>query len=462
MAERIYVLDTNILLHDPESLLKFDDRDVVVPMTVISELDSQKNGTGEVAYNARKTFRLLQGLRKKGSIWEGVDNGKGGKVSIVNVPSYFLKEHTIPGVDMQKPDVLIALTAKYVKSRSASGTEVTLVSNDSGPQILADMLHIRTEYYRNDRVSDQDLLYTGRTLLHAVSDEKIWEPRSILANYIEETEFPSIFSDTDIQLFENQYIEMLHPDGTAELGRYADGKILPLRFPNPSPYGVKPRNVGQIFLLDALLMPASEIPLVIVRSTAGSGKTYLTLAAALQKTLREEEYQYILYTRANVEFDRDIGALPGTENDKMAPLVRPALDNLELLNSDSNKSRFKDGILLPSLTEDLMENRVIRTEAMSFMRGRSIANAFLFVDEAQNCSVGQVTGIVTRPGVGTKVVLAGDPDQIDNRYLDKYNNGLSFLAEKFKGQSLSAQVTLTPEECTRSPLAALAGQLLKK
>ena len=460
MAKRIYVLDTNVLLHDPKALTKFDNRDVVIPMTVISELDNKKNGVGEVAYNARETFRIIKELREKGDIWKGVDNGCGGMISIKSVPTNFIQEHSVTGVDPQKPDVMIVMTALYIKESAKKGSEVTLVSNDTGIQIIADLFDLRTEYYRNDRVKDENLAYTGRQKLHVITNDGVWDSRSILEMYISEEEMYKYFSDEEISLTENEYVEMIHPNGVIELGRYSEGRILPLRLRNTKPYGVTPRNAGQAFLLDALLMPASELPLVIVRSTAGSGKTFLTLAAALQKTIREDIYQYIVYTRANVEFDRDIGALPGTENEKMAPLVRPALDNLELLNRDQEDMSRKDGMPLPSITEDLIENGIIRTEAMSFMRGRSIANAFLFVDEAQNCSIGQVTGIVTRPGIGTKVVLAGDPDQIDNRYLDKYNNGLSFLADKFKGEKLAAQVTLFPEECTRSPLASVAGKLL--
>lgn len=462
MTRRIYVLDTNVLLHDPKALLKFDNRDVAIPMAVISELDGKKNGVGEVAYNARETFRILKGLREKGDIWEGVENGCGGKIFIESVTAAFIKDKAIPGVDLNKPDTLIVLTALYIKMYTIDGTEVTLVSNDTEVQILADFFGIRTEYYRNDRVLDPDLAYTGRTILSAVSDKSVWGSLPLTEQYIPEEQFQEFFQDFDMPLTENQYAEIRHPDGSTELGRFSRGKLCPLSFHGTKPYGAIPRNAGQEFLLDALLMPASEVPLVIVRSTAGSGKTFLTLAAALQKTLKEELYQYIIYTRANVEFDRDIGALPGTENDKMAPLVRPALDNLELLTKDMRDFAQKDGERLPSLADDLIEHGIIRTEAMSFMRGRSIANAFLFVDEAQNCSIGQVTGIVTRPGIGTKVVLAGDPDQIDNRYLDKYNNGLSYLAKKFKGQSLAAQITLFPEECTRSPLASLAGKLLAR
>lgn len=475
--KKIYVLDTNVILHDPSAILKFEDRDVVIPMMVISELDEKKNGKGEVAYNAREAFRILKGLRDKGNLMDGVDNGYGGKVSIFDAgKSFFMGSHglhlasdhyhgiDLMGVSMQKPDVIIVMTSYEIKYEKKDA-EVILVSNDTGIQLIADLFGIKTEYYRSDRLKEEDLSYTGRRRLELLSDDKVWDGLPILHNYIEKEEMFYYFCNQEEAetLSDHEYVQMVHPDGSEEYGRYFEGRIYPLRFQGQKIYGVEPRNAGQAFLLDALMLPPEEAPLVIVRSPAGSGKTFLTLAAALQRTVKESMYDYILYTRSNVEFDRDIGSLPGTEFKKMAPLARPVFDNLEQLQKNMWESE-KDGVELPSLADELINARILRIESMSFIRGRSMKDAFMIIDEAQNCTIGQVIGVVTRPGEHTKVVLAGDPDQIDNKYLDKYNNGLSYASERFyKGKSkLCVQVVLLPDECTRSPLATEAARILAR
>ena len=218
--------------------------------------------------------------------------------------------------------------------------------------------------------------------------------------------------------------------------------------------------------MESLLMDAESAPFVFVKSPAGTGKTFLALACALEQTVDLNIYRNILYTRCNVRFDsEELGALPGTELEKMSPLVRPAMDNLEhLAELRFHRSFLTDNDVPERISEYgqyLIDKDILRIESMSFMRGRSLDNVFLIIDEAQNCSISQIRGILTRAGSNTKIVLLGDPDQIDSRYLDKYNNGLCFAAERFRGSKLAMQVTLSEEECVRSAATKEAAERLK-
>lgn len=218
--------------------------------------------------------------------------------------------------------------------------------------------------------------------------------------------------------------------------------------------------------MESLLMDAESAPFVFVKSPAGTGKTFLALACALEQTVDLNVYRNILYTRCNVRFDsEELGALPGTELEKMSPLVRPAMDNLEhLAELRFHRSFLTDNDVPERISEYgqyLIDKDILRIESMSFMRGRSLDNVFLIIDEAQNCSISQIRGILTRAGSNTKIVLLGDPDQIDSRYLDKYNNGLCFAAERFRGSKLAMQVTLSEEECVRSAATKEAAERLK-
>lgn len=218
--------------------------------------------------------------------------------------------------------------------------------------------------------------------------------------------------------------------------------------------------------MESLLMDAESAPFVFVKSPAGTGKTFLALACALEQTVDLNVYRNILYTRCNVRFDsEELGALPGTELEKMSPLVRPTMDNLEhLAELRFHRSFLTDNDVPERISEYgqyLIDKDILRIESMSFMRGRSLDNVFLIIDEAQNCSISQIRGILTRAGSNTKIVLLGDPDQIDSRYLDKYNNGLCFAAERFRGSKLAMQVTLSEEECVRSAATKEAAERLK-
>lgn len=240
-----------------------------------------------------------------------------------------------------------------------------------------------------------------------------------------------------------------------QLGVYDGKRIVPLKYKKNRPFGVKPRNVGQYFLKEALLTNPDEVPLVIVKGMAGTAKTFYSIAVGLEKVYNAEskEYRKILISRPNVQFDDSIGFLPGSEQEKIAPLIRPIIDNLEQIIDSDEEERYKDEEELKGKIDELFERGIIVAEALNFVRGRSFVNTYLIIDEAQNMTPKQVIGVITRAGKGTKVILLGDPKQIDNPYLDEKTNGLTYASEHMKGSKLCYQVTLTAEECERSELA---------
>ena len=258
-------------------------------------------------------------------------------------------------------------------------------------------------------------------------------------------------------LVPNQFV-ILRADQSVkktQLGRFDGKHVVPLKYQRKKPYGVSPRNVGQKFLQEALLTGPEEAPLVIVKGMAGTAKTFYTLAVGLDAMLEREEPEYrrILISRPNAQFDDDIGFLPGDEGEKIAPLLRPVIDNLELLVDQDEKERYADERSLSGKIEELFDRGYIAAQALNFIRGRSVTKTYLIIDEAQNLTPKQAKGIITRAGLGTKIILLGDPQQIDNPLLDERTNGLSYAAEKMKGSPLCYQITMAPEECERSALA---------
>lgn len=473
---KIYVLDTNVLLSDPSSIYAFADRDVVIPMTVIEELDKKKKEVGELGYHARNVFRILSDLRKKGNLWEGVKTECGGKISVRYVSPVkdmvpYAEKLEPCSSDFSKNDNLIVCTAAIIKYENPDA-EVILVTNDAGMQITADMVNLKTEYYRKNRLKDEDLVYTGRTKILLNNSEPIWKS-TIFNGGIPFDEFSKL-TEEELHLEENQFLELYSPNGEVTLARYFEGNIYPLYQADKKPFDISYRNSGQAFAIESLMTCADNAPFVFIKSPAGTGKTFLALACALEQVLELNTYRNIIYTRCNVRFDsEDLGALPGTEEEKMSPLVRPAMDNLEhlaeihfgrtdrKLNPFSRWADNDNAMRISEFGQYLIDKDVLRIESMSYMRGRSLDNTFLIIDEAQNCSISQIRGILTRPGINTKIVLLGDPDQIDSRYLDKYNNGLCFAAERFRGSKLAMQVTLSEEECVRSAATKEAAERLK-
>lgn len=450
--KKTYVLDTNVILYSPSAILSFGDNDVVIPEVVLEELDSFKKDKSDLGANARYSARLIDELRKQGKLNEGIDLENGGRLRVemnqydTEIPASWSKE---------KADNRILQVCKGIKEQ---GEDVWLISKDIFLRIKADAVDINVEDYYEKFVPEYDNQYTGRIEVF-VDSEKLQEffskkslDVSALFEYDEELE-----EYTTPFLYTNQFLiihSMENPKQTA-LARYDGKNVVPLYYKDSKPLGVVPRNVGQRFMLEALSIDSIKAPLVIIKGPAGTAKTLFSLAVGLQKILQEssEHYRRILICRPNVTMDEEIGFLPGTEQEKISPFMRPVFDNLEILVESDEKERYKNEKQLSDKIKDLFDRGIITTEAVAYLRGRSIVKNWVIIDEAQNLSPKQVKAIITRAGEGTKLILIGDPEQIDHPFLDKRSNGLCYASEKMKGSNLCYQVTLKYDECERSPLA---------
>ena len=457
--KKTYVLDTNVILYSPNAILSFGDNDVIIPEVVLEELDSFKKDKSDLGANARYAARLIDKLRKQGKLNEGVELVGGGRLRVemnhydTQIPTSWNKG---------KADNRIIQVCKGLKEQ---GEDVWLITKDIFQRIKADTLDINVEDFHERFVPEYDNQYTGRVEVF-VHPEKLQE---FYSKKMLETKDLLKYDETLLEyytpiIFTNQFL-LIHsvenPKQTA-LGRY-DGKyVVPLYNKESKPLGVIPRNVGQRFMLEALSIDAVKAPLVIVKGPAGTAKTLFSLAVGLQKILKEnsEQYRRILICRPNVTMDEDIGFLPGTEQEKIAPFMRPIFDNLEILVDSDEKERYKNEKELLDKIKDLFDRRIITTEAVAYLRGRSIVKNWVIIDEAQNLSPKQVKAIITRVGEGTKLILIGDPEQIDHPFLDSRSNGLCYASEKMKGSDLCYQVTLKYDECERSPLAFEASKKL--
>lgn len=452
--QKTYVLDTNVLIQSPYALLSFEDNKIVLPIAVLEDLDKLKNDDGERGANARQSIRFLEGLRQIGNLFEGVTLETGG---IIKIEANFASVELPYGFKIDTNDNRIL---KVCKGLINQGEPVSLVTKDIIVRLKAQMLNIPTEDFTAEQSPVFEEQYTGRM--------EVYAPDAIMDEFKKKGISPEELyvmdgkNRCDISPENNQFF-IIHSESKEKktlLGRFDGKKIVPLKSSNQEPFGVKPKNVGQRFLQEALMQDAKTAPLVIVKGPAGTAKTFYSLAAGLDQTLDPDlrSYRKILITRPNVQFDDDIGFLPGSEQEKIAPLLRPIIDNLEVLMDRSDKSRFQNEVEAHRKIEELFENGVIAAEAMNFIRGRSITHTYLIIDEAQNLTPKQVKGIITRVGKGTKVVLLGDPQQIDHPLLDEKTNGLSYASEKMKGSPLCFQLTMFVDECLRSALALDATQ----
>ena len=447
--KKTYVLDTNVLIQSPSALLSFDDNKVVLPIAVLEELDKLKNDEGERGANARQAIRMLEHLRLSGSLSKGVTLAAGG---IIKIETNFSSVELPYGFNCDSKDNRIL---KVCKGLEEQGENVILVTKDIIVRLKAQILETTAEDFTTEQVSVLEEQYTGRMDIYA-SDKAMGEFRKKGLRL--EDVFLVDGENTFHFLPEYNQFFIIHSEINEKktlLGRFDGSKIVPLKSLNEEPFGIKPKNVGQRFLQEALMQDAATAPLVIVKGTAGTAKTFYSLAVGLEQTLEPDHKQYrkILVTRPNVQFDEEIVFLPGTEQEKIAPFLRPIIDNLEILVDRSDTERYRNEKELRDKIDELFDRGVITAEAMNFIRGRSITNTFLIIDEAQNLTPKQVKGIITRVGKGTKVVLIGDPQQIDHPLLDEKTNGLSYASEKMKGSPLCFQLTMLPDECLRSKLA---------
>jgi len=441
--KKTYVLDTNVILHSAQSLNAFEDNEVVIPMTVIEELDKFKRNQDELGRNTRQAIRQIDALRQKGSLAQGVplnnspDPDKCGSLRVL-VSEGRLSDSS----DMKVPDNRILNVAKMLMEQEKR--PVIFITKDLNLRLKADALGIPVEDFECEQVNS-DELYPGVLTLPSDAglmtqfhrDGFIEIPKDL-------TVYPNefvIFADTanehhtTVGWCRHGRIEVL-PDGAGEhVG------------------GITPRSLEQRMAL--ILLTDPEIQVVSLVGQAGSGKTLLALAAAVEQAINNNLYERILVSRPIVPMGKDIGYMPGGKDEKLSVWMQPIYDNLEFLMQNGGK---KDQQTVRRRLDDMRRNHQLELEALTYIRGRSIPRQFIIVDEAQNLTPHEVKTIVSRAGMGSKMILTGDPAQIDNPYLDASSNGLSYLVERFKPVELHGHITLKKSE--RSPLAAAAAEHL--
>ena len=442
MNKITYILDTSVYLHDANAIYHFGRNDIIVPLKVLEEIDKHKKRQDSVGANSRKIIRIFDSLREKGNLSQGVEIESGrGLLKTISVNQI---EDLPPDLDPSVPDHIIVGTA--LKVCGEVGKENTiLVTRDINLRVIGDSIDIKTEDYNPDKVvDDTDELFSGfKEIL--VEQEKLdqfySEKEFILEEEISETLQPNEF----IMLKSN-----VNEKATA-LARFEDSTkpLAPIRNTasnNSSVWGVRPKNKEQSYALDLLLDPA--VPIITLVGKAGCGKTLLAIAAGLEQVIGESQhYDRMVVSRPVQPMGRDIGYLPGTIEEKMAPWLAPIQDNLEFLMGNDKETL---GMYI--------ETGKIQVEALTYIRGRSIANSYIIIDEAQNLTSHELKTIITRVGEGTKIVLTGDVEQIDNAYVNETSNGLAYAVEKFKPHNLSGHVTLVTGE--RSQVATLASKIL--
>ncbi|SDB28582.1 MULTISPECIES: PhoH family protein [unclassified Butyrivibrio] len=449
--KKIYVLDTNVLIQAPHALRCFDDNDVVLPLVVLEELDTHKRDEGERGANVREVIRLLEELRKEGDLTKGVELQDG---AILRVEKNYKDVELPKDMVEYKSDNRILRVCKGLSDTHKE--QVILVTKDILMRIKAQLLGIQAQDFTTEQVVSGDDQYAGRIRVYAPEENfKEFRRKGVPVDvvYICDENGDKIKPE----LYENEFVVLQSDQSTnkTQMGRVDHGVIRKLEFEKAQPYGVTPRNAGQYFLQEALMQPADKAPLVIVKGMAGTAKTFYSLAVGLEKMINRPtgEYRRILVCRPNSQFDDDIGFLPGDEQEKIGPLMRPIIDNLEQLIDSSEEERYNDEKELQDKTDEIFERGIVQTEALNFIRGRSILKTYLIIDEAQNMTPAQAKGIITRAGKDTKIILLGDPNQIDRPFLDERTNGLSYASEHMKGSELCWQITLSTEECERSRLA---------
>jgi PhoH-like ATPase len=431
-----YILDTNVLLHDPNSLLNFQENSVLIPIEVIEEIDRFKRESSDLGQNARTVSRKLDAFRGAGSLSEGVKLPNGGKLKIA-----FQKNGDGPhGFNANTVDNrILSLAASIQKAQPKNAT--ILVSKDINLRIKADALGLQAEDYETDRVFITDL-YTGMIEMAANAEQMAaFRANGELELNGGKTYFPNEYCTlTDEANPKKAALTKVDETGT---------KLVPIIDCREGIWGIKPRNREQHFAFDALL--DDRVKLVTLMGKAGTGKTLMAMAAGLKRTVLDREFRRLVVARPTISMGKELGFLPGSLEEKLSPWMQPIHDALEML-SDLNMGHDH------RRSGDLMRSGMIVVEALSYIRGRSIANQFMIIDEAQNLTPLETKTIITRVGHGTKIVFTGDPYQIDNPYVDGSSNGFNYIVSKFKGEALAAHVELQKGE--RSELAELAANLL--
>jgi len=435
-----YILDTTVLLHDAGAILNFGANHVIIPIPVIEDIDRFKKDLSEIGRSARQTSRLLDMMRQRAPVCGGIPLDNGGKLFVKMSSGGTLRRLPEELRERSRENLTLAI-ALDVKEHEA-GVPTVFVSKDINLRIKADALGLSAEDYESDAVVI-DELYTGCTEIAC-----------------KEEEFERFLSSgklkVDAALLPHQFVSLSpYSNGSKATGARFDphsGCIVRLIEENrDGAWRISPKNREQRFAMDALLN--DDIQLVTLVGKAGTGKTLLAVAAAIYKTVDENRYTRILVSRPTMPMGKDIGFLPGTVEEKLAPWMLPIADNVELLMRQGKSSRRT----IRGFRE-LVDMGILVIEPLTFIRGRSIHNQFVIIDEAQNLTPHEIKTIITRVGEGTKIIVTGDPYQIDNPYIDSSSNGLTYVVERLKEQDITAHVTFTKGE--RSRLSDLAAHLL--
>ena len=443
MAKKNYIIDTSVYLTDYNAIYKFHNNDIIIPLKVLEEIDKHKKRQDSVGINARQIIRILDGFRKKGNLQKGVRIGE--KKGIVRVEGYEAAQSAdFPAdLDLSIPDNVIIATALSIKERH-SNRKCIVVSRDINMRVICDSLGIGSEDYSSEHViSDSQYLYNGFHI-HLVDDQLIDQFYNDEELYIDEDEVSE-------PLYPNQYLMLVSNvnEKKTTLARFV-GHNMPLKkiiHDKLSNWKISSRNKEQAFSIDLLMDP--DIKVVSLVGRAGSGKTLCAIAAGLEQVVGSEDpiYKKLIVSRPIQPMGKDIGFLPGTLEEKMMPWVAPIQDNLEFLMGNDKTA-----------LEMYMNRGFIQIEALTYIRGRSISNAYIIIDEAQNLTKHEIKTIITRVGENTKIILTGDIEQIDNVYIDQTSNGLAHAVEKFKPYNITGHVTLRKGE--RSQVASLGAKVL--
>ncbi|MFS2246599.1 PhoH family protein [Bacillus sp. A31] len=438
---KIYVLDTNVLLQDPNSIFSFEDNEVVIPAVVLEEVDSKKRYMDEVGQNARRVSRLIDGLRSKGKLHQKITLESKGTLRIeLNHRSF----HELQEIFIEKTNdnriLAVAKNLSLEEETKPHGRPVILVSKDVLVRVKADAIGLQAEDFLSDRVLQNEDIDNGY--------HELYIPTEQLNTFYKHSQLP-IKEVTSAPFNPHQFVIMKGNEGGSALGML-DQKAEHMKrlvYDQEYIWGIRPKNVQQTMALELLLR--RDIPLVTLIGKAGTGKTLLALAAGLMQTEDLGMFKKLIVARSIVPVGKDLGYLPGEKEEKLRPWMQPIYDNLEFL-FNTKKPGELDAILAGIGS--------IQVEALTYIRGRSIPDQFIIIDEAQNLTKHEVKTLLTRVGEGSKIVLMGDPEQIDHPYLDSLNNGLTYVIERFKGQQISGHVKLVKGE--RSGLAQLAADLL--
>ncbi|MDD3681048.1 MULTISPECIES: PhoH family protein [unclassified Mesotoga] len=424
-----FILDTNVLVHDPYCFENFEDNNIIIPFPVLEEIDKLKKNSGSVGQNARKVNRFLDSLRSKGRLTEGVRLESGGTLRIAVFDEFKSKLPPFAANNYKDNAILLYM----MELSHMDKLPVILVSKDINMRVKADIMGLKADDYLHDKVEIDDKL-SGINIV----DNPSLRDKFIDRDELSADELPEPVGANEFVDFGREIFGRVSPDGE---------RVVPLEITmETSSWGIMPRNNEQMMAMELLL--DDDVRVVFIPGMAGTGKTLISLACGLRKVVDEKKYERLMVARPIIPMGQDIGYLPGSMEEKIDPWMTPIYDNLYMLFNN----RHTD------LEVFLKKGEQLQVEVLSYIRGRSIPNQYFIIDEAQNLSPHEIKTIITRVGENTKIVIIGDPYQIDNSYLDAYSNGLTYAASRLTDKSLAGHITLTKGE--RSELASLAAELL--